>query len=198
MMDPRGSDRLKYWKDQIAVLYLVQNEVQRLDQLGLYEYYYPELAATEAQLTAVEAHLGHRLDQDYRDFLLCANGWKGFIQDFNLFGTGDLMGSALMDDAMLTLQIYDEEHVLEASGFTKAELLPIAAAPFGKDLFTIARPTSRQPGVVVWFAGEEIERRPDFREYFLAMTDYNRLEIEGFKKDIAERERQAGRDADKA
>ncbi len=97
------------WKDKIAVMFLVQNEIQRLDKSGIWKYYYPELAATEEQLAAVEAHLGHKLDKDYRDFLLCANGWKGFIQTINLFGTGDLMGSSLMDYAMTMLGILDDE-----------------------------------------------------------------------------------------
>jgi hypothetical protein len=38
------------------------------------------------------------------------------------------------------------------------------------------------------FAGEEIDRFPNFKEYFLAMTDYNRLEIDGLKQDRGKNE----------
>jgi hypothetical protein len=194
-MKHKKPDRLKDWKDQIAVLFLVQNEIQRHDELGVWQYYYPELAATEEQLVTTERYLGHSIDKDYRDFLLCANGWSGFFQSVTLFGTGDLMGSKLMYDAMETLGILDDGNVLKASGFTKAELLPIAATLFDKDLFVIARPTSSQPGMVIWFAGEEIDRYPNFKEYFLSMTDYNRLEIENFKKYNEERKRKLKQDA---
>jgi hypothetical protein len=186
-MNDEKADRLKYWKDQITVMHLVQNEVQRYDELGLYEYYYPELAATEEQLVTVEAYIGHSIDNDYRDFLLCANGWKWFTQSVNLFGTGDLEGSALMGRAMETLEILDDEKVLKVTEFTKAELLPIAASFEARDLFVITRPMSREPGVVIWFPGGEIEMYQNFKEYFLAMVDYNRYGIESFKKDIEER-----------
>jgi hypothetical protein len=183
-MKHKEPDKLKDWKDRIAVMFLVQNEVQRLDKLGIWQYYYPELAATEEQLAVTEAYLGHSIDKNYRDFLLCANGWKCFTQSVNLFGTGDLMGSDLMDYAMTMLGILDDENVLEASGFTKEELLPIAATFDDRELHVMTRTTSQQPGLVIWFSGEEIDRFPNFEEYFLAMTDYNRLEIEGFKNEI--------------
>jgi hypothetical protein len=39
---------------------------------------------------------------------------------------------------------------------------------------------SAVPGVVIWFAGYEIERFANFDEYFLAMMDYNRRELRRF------------------
>lgn len=182
-MKHKESDRLKGWKDKIAVMFLVQEEIQRLDKIGLWQYYYPELAATEEQLTAVEAQLGHSIDKGYKDFLMCANGWKCFSQTINLFGTGDLMGSSLMDYALEMLCILDDENVLASSGFTKAELLPIAVTFEDRDLHVITRPTSNEPGIVIWFSGQEIERYLNFEEYFLTMADYNRLEIDRLKKD---------------
>jgi hypothetical protein len=135
------------------------------------------------QLTAVEAQLGHSIDKGYRDFLMCANGWKCFSQTVNLFGTGDLMGSSLMDYALEILCILDDENVIASSGFTKAELLPIAATFEDRDLFVMTRATSHQPGVVIWSSGQEIERYLNFEKYFLTMADYNRLEIDRLKKD---------------
>ena len=183
-MKHKETTSIKAWKDNIAVAFLVQEEIQRLDKLGIWQYYYPDLAATKEQLAAVEAHLGHGLDKDYRDFLLCANGWKGFTQTVNLFGTGDLMGSSLMDYALEMLDVMDDAYPFsESAGFSKAELLPIAATFEDRELHVMTRATSRQPGVVIWFSGQEIERYPDFKEYFLAMTDYNRLEIERLKNE---------------
>ncbi len=42
-------------------------------------------------------------------------------------------------------------------------------------LDAMTRPTSRSPGIVIWLAGEEIDRYPNFTEYFLAMIENNRL-----------------------
>lgn len=180
----KNLDRLKPWKDRIAIHFIVQNEVSRYDSLRLWDYYYPELAATEKQIMEVETQLGHSLDNNYKDFLLCANGWKGFMQSINLFGTEDLMGSNLLHYAMEVLRNLDDAFPLvKSSGFAQEEMLPIAATLSDLDLHVITRATSRQPGVVIWFAGQEIERYPNFEEYFLSMTDYNRCEYERLKKD---------------
>jgi hypothetical protein len=45
-------------------------------------------------------------------------------------------------------------------------------------LFVISRPQSHNPGVVIWFAGDEIDRFPNFEEFFLAMAGFNRAELE--------------------
>ena len=176
-------DRLRSWKEKIGIMFLVQEEVQRQDKECINQYYYPELAAKEEQLTAVEAYLGHPIDKYYRDFLLCANGWKNFGQAVDLFGTDDLLGSDLMRYAFEALDIMDDTYpLIKNIGFSKEELLPIAASFEERTLHVITRPMSHQPGVVIWFDGQEIERYLDFEEYFLAMTDYSRCIIEGFKE----------------
>lgn len=174
--------RLKAWQDEIAVLHSVRNEIQRLDKSGIWQYYPPELAATEEQVASAELHLGHPLDQGYRDFLQCANGWKCFTQSINLFGTEDLMGSDLMTCALEMLEVIDDAFPLsKSSGFSKEELMPIATTFEDKDLHVITKPAAHQPGVVIWFAGQEIERYPNFKTYFLSMVDYNRSEADPLK-----------------
>jgi hypothetical protein len=171
------------WEDRIAVTFIVKQELRRVDLQGLWPFYYPEVAATEEQLAAAEGCLGHAIDEGYRGFLARADGWKGFIRALDLFGTEDLMGSALMGHAMGQLEVIDGEGPLEQEiGFTLGELLPIAANFEDRELHVITRPTSRKPGVVIWFDGQEIERYPSFLEYYLAMADYDRYGIEYFKK----------------
>jgi len=65
-----------------------------------------------------------------------------------------------------------------AVGMPKASVLPIAASGLQADMFLLGRPWSRWPGSVTWYTGEMIERFPDFDEFFLAMLDYNRLDID--------------------
>jgi cell wall assembly regulator SMI1 len=164
------------WKDHIAIMHLVKQELLKRDKARLWPHHLPEVGATEEQLQAAEKALGFSLDPQYRDFLLHADGWKGVCQTVDLFGTGQLMRSGVMDHAMVLLNSI-EPGVLESSGFLRDQLLPIAASASDRDLFVIALPHSPSPGMVIWFAGEEIDRFENFQEYFLAMIDYNREEV---------------------
>ena len=64
--------------------------------------------------------------------------------------------------------------------------MPISATEFDRDVFAITRPESPSPGIVVWFAGEEIERFATFDEYFLAMIEYNRIALSRLRGGINE------------
>ncbi|HVF44611.1 MAG TPA: SMI1/KNR4 family protein [Pyrinomonadaceae bacterium] len=172
------------WRGLIVTMLFVKQELLRLDAGGLWPHHHPEVAAGEARLAAVEARLGHALDAKHRDFLSYADGWRGFYQTVDLFGTAQLAGGGLMGYAAELLGAVDEG-VLKSSGFSREELLPIAATPADKDLFVMTRPYSASPGVVIWLAGEEVDRFHDFEDYFRAMLDYNRMEVENLKAESA-------------
>lgn len=53
------------------------------------------------------------------------------------------------------LDLWDE--AVEAIGFSKDDLLPIAATKNNMDMFLLAKPFSKNPGLVIWFAAYEIE-----------------------------------------
>jgi hypothetical protein len=154
--------------------------MEKLDKEGLWEYYLPEAAASEEVLIRTERQLGFSLDSQYREFLKYANGWKAFYQSVDLFGTDELVDSPDMDYAISILDAI-EETVLESSGVERDQLLPIAATKIDKDLFVITKPNSSNPGMVIWFAGDEIDRFESFTEFFLSMIDYNREELKYFK-----------------
>ncbi len=165
------------WKQRIVELVLVKQQLAELDTKGLWQYRLPAVAASEARLEAVEAHLGEALDPAFREFLLHADGWPAFYQTVDLFGSDDLLGSDRFRHAVEMLS-YVEAGVLAAGGLRREELLPIAISPVDLDLFVMMRRSASRPGTVVWLAGSEIDRFPGFEEYFLAMVDYNRLEVE--------------------
>ena len=162
------------WRDRIVAMIYVKQELMKLDVDGIWPHHLPELAASEETLKKTEAYLGFKIDQDYREFLKMANGWKGFYHTVDLFGTQELSGSPIMQYAQSLLG-FVEDDVIKSTGFSREELLPIAATKYDKDLFVMTRPTSHAPGNVIWLAGEEIDRYPNFTEYFLAMIEYNRL-----------------------
>ncbi|AZQ46393.1 SMI1/KNR4 family protein [Bacillus albus] len=168
------------WKDKIATMILAKQELMKQDVEKIWPHHFPEVGANEKSIRIIEQELGYKLDLMYREFLQYANGWAGFYQTVDLFGTEQLKELAIMDYAQVLLEAIDDV-VLEESGVLRQELLPIAVSEFDRDLFVLCLPNSSRPGEIIWFAGEEIDRFENFDEYFLAMIDYNREEILALK-----------------
>jgi hypothetical protein len=168
------------WKKRIVELLYIKQTIADLDSRGLWQYRLPGLAAREEKLEAVERHLGEPLDPRYREFLRYAGGWPAFYQTVDLFGPDDLLGGDRFRHATEMLG-YVEDRVLRSAGVSKASLLPIAASPVDLDLFVMPRMLAPQPGTVIWLAGDVVDRFPSFDEYFLAMMDYNRAEVEALR-----------------
>jgi hypothetical protein len=168
------------WKQEIAVAWLVKQAIMEADKNKIWTYHLPNVAATEDQIQTAEKQLGYQLDERYRCFLKFANGWEGFVQTIDLFGTQDLILGPKKENAEFTFS-YLEDAVLKKSGVKRAELLIIGATQRHSDLFAITLSHSNEPGTVIWFAGEEIQRFTNFDEFFLAMVDYNRLDLKAIK-----------------
>ncbi len=170
----------KEWRDRIAEMAIIKQAVAEADNEGLWEYRLPHVGATESQLRAVEEHLGEPLDPSYREFLECAGGWPAFLQTVDLFGPEELLGNERFRHAQEMVG-YLEDEVLKKSPVSKEDLLPIAASPVDRHLFVMTRKSASKPGVVIWFDGDEVDRFPSFDEFFLAMMDYNREEIQALR-----------------
>ncbi len=162
------------WKREILVAHMVKQKVSEVDVAALWDYPYPEVAATESDVGSAEKALGHSLNLRHREFLRHANGWKSFFQSVDVFDTNDLVGGPRYNRALELLQSCEGLH--ELCGFTIDELLPIAVSADDLDVFAISKETSHSPGVVYWFAGQLIDEFPSFDEWFLSMVDYSRRE----------------------
>lgn len=170
------------WKKEIAILIYIKQAIDDIDESNLWPYYLPEIAATKEQLKTTEEHLGFNLDPRHRLFLEHANGWRGFYLTVDLFGTEELLGGLKMPYATMILDVLDKEGALEAIGFSKQHLIPIATTTDERDLFVITHPDSAEPGSILWFSGSEIDKFPNFDEYFLTMVDYNRIVYQNLAK----------------
>lgn len=167
------------WKERIAVMALVKQKLAEADTEGLWEYHLPRVAASEDRVREVEAHLGQALDPSYRAFLRHADGWPALYQTVDLFGSEDLLGGERFRHAEEMLGYLEDE--MPDGTRTRGHLLPVAASPVDLDLFVMTRFSSAKPGTVIWLAGSEIDRFPSFDQYFLAMIDYNRAEIQNLQ-----------------
>ncbi|WP_231707101.1 SMI1/KNR4 family protein [Tsukamurella sputi] len=65
------------WRELIDAVVVQKARLVRADP-ELYETSAPNPGATEEQLLAAERRLGHRLPEQYREFLTVANGWNGW------------------------------------------------------------------------------------------------------------------------
>lgn len=164
------------WPEEIVKLVIVKQALAEIDSAGLFPFYLPGVAAEESSVGAVELHFKSGIDTKYAGFLRYANGWRGVFQSVDLFGTDDLLGSEKMVAAKEMLKYIDDGVILSA-GFSREDLLPIAASSLDKDLFVIAKPGSASPGEVLWLAGDLVDRFESFDEFFLSMVDYNRADV---------------------
>ncbi len=164
------------WKEEIVKLVYIKQQIAERDIRHLWPHHLPGVAATRAEITTAEEALGFPLDARYKNFLHFANGWNGFYQSVDLFGTDDLVDSAHTSHVHKLTKAIDSAAWIEA-GESIEHVLPIAATDVDLDIFLIAKSSARKPGSVIWFAGGHVETFPDFDEYFLAMADYNRAEL---------------------
>jgi len=156
---------------------MVKQALASVDEEKLFPFNLPALAATDESIQAAESVLKIKLDGKYIEFLRFANGWPGLIHSVDLFGTDDLIGSEKMIAARAMVSYLDDS-VITSVGYHRDGLLPIAAAQSDKDIFAMALPSTGKAGEVLWFAGELVEKFVDFNEFYLAMVDYNRADLE--------------------
>jgi hypothetical protein len=168
------------WRAEIVKGVIVRQHLAELDQL--YAYPLPEVAATDDELRRVERELGFPLDPQYRTFLGYANGWRSFLQHIDLFGTPQLAGEPPMDTAQAQLAAVDRAD-FGRTGFDLDGVLPIGASTEQADMWLLGSTGRRRAGQVLWFWGSDFELYPGFDEFYLAMLDYNRLELQRLQQE---------------
>lgn len=84
-------------REHIQAIERIKSEIRSLDRAGMHAYFAPEPAASESQLTALEHRIGFPIPDDFREFLLLADGWRAVVAGTDLFGTGRLAGDIAGD-----------------------------------------------------------------------------------------------------
>lgn len=92
-----------------------------------------------------------------KQFLKHADGWRGFFQWVDLFGTKELLGTVCVE-ARKTLELLSRGRALAALGVEAADLLPVAASTKDTDVFVIVKPERALAGTVIWLAGTVASR----------------------------------------
>lgn len=163
------------WEELIIKMLKVRNDLYIADKNRLWQYYYPEVAATQREIDNIQNKLKITLSNDYMNFLLCANGWQCFYQMVDLFGTCDLMSDkSETSKKLLNIEMEYDERLKKLDGY----LLPIAASRNDKDLFVMSLKKEPNFGEVIWLAGGEVDRFSTFVKFFESMVEYNKEELE--------------------
>lgn len=168
------------WKERIVAMLSVRDQLYKADKDELWEYHFPEVAANMSDISDIQEKLGVSFSDDYIDLLLCADGWQCFYQDVDLFGTKDYETEKFTyAKTLLNVEAeYDEE-----LRKLKDHLLPIAVSKTDKDLFVMILKEGEDHGTVIWLAGGEIERFDSFGDFFEAMIEYNKEDLEELLED---------------
>ncbi len=93
----------------------------------------------------------------------------------DLFGTKDFEAENMSLAKML---LNTELEYDESLNDIKEYLFPIAVSRTDKDLFVMVLTEGREYGQIIWLAGGEIERFLSFSDFFEAMIEYNKEELE--------------------
>lgn len=159
------------YKQVIVEIIKVKSQIFDVDQGRLWPYHFPRVGATESDLSLAEASLGLRLDPQLRDFLRIADGWSGFFQVVDLFGTKELASTEVVARARALAA-----PALRGLNLPANQFLPIGASTDAIDVFGMALQVGASP--VHWIAGEVVESYRDFTEFLVSMLGYNRSELE--------------------
>ena len=152
--------RIVHWK-QVAAGH---------DKLHALKWHLPCVGATVEQIARAERLTGTTFSEDYKEFLSCADGWNGFYILVDLFGTRDFSAGRATD----IMKRPELRKFFQDEGWINQNVVPIGGSDAELDVFLLMSPTSPVlPGGVVWWANEEIDRYPSFRDFFGAMVNYN-------------------------
>ena len=146
---------------------------------------YPEVRATLRQVKDAERQIGFEFPEDYKNFLLHANGWNCFYQYVDVLPLHDLLNTSDIHRIIM----YNVEFVLEyepAEGqrLDQKNLLPVATGTHNVDTFVLIKHGNPNAGTAVWLSGDEIDRFPSFHEFYLSMLDSNLLEVKTLKEEL--------------
>lgn len=173
--------RSEAWPVLIGTLVQVKQTLAQVDG-GLWPYHYPEVKASEQVIGDTERRLGLSLSPSYREFLLHANGWKGFFQTVDLLGCAELITGSHRDSFDATYGSLQEEE-WRAIGLTRGSTLPFGVTLQDKDAFVFDLTRKREGEFgIVWLAGETIDEWASFTEFFKSMIEYNRREVRQFSQ----------------
>src|SRR5690625_338974 len=94
------------WKTLLGRLILAKQLIHQHDPEQVEEFTLPREKATEQEIAELETRVGERISEQYRNFLLHANGWPKIYFNVSLFGIAEFDGEGDWHTANELLDIY--------------------------------------------------------------------------------------------
>ncbi|MEV0356382.1 SMI1/KNR4 family protein [Nocardia sp. NPDC050697] len=173
------------WRSYIGYLIMLKGKIDEIDPDFMDEYTIPRVAALESEISAIESAIDSEFPDQYREFLLHANGWPYFYWITDLFGTPELGGAdGIGRVAELDLADLAAEGLLAELGLGSADVIPIAAGEGSEHIFLmVKRDISTMGGKVIWVSGGEVvDVLDDFESMFrVVVAEHEQMMNEAYE-----------------
>lgn len=158
------------WKAEIARIVYWKQVAADHDKKNVLSWHLPRVGATQETIGLAEKASGVLFSPQLKEFLACANGWRGFHVLTDLYGTEEFLSGK----PKLVLQRPELVAFLKTINLRETDVVVIGSSEFDLDVFVHVSTDSKiLPGGVLWFANEEVDRYESFAEFLGAMTNYN-------------------------
>lgn len=162
------------WKLEIAMTFLTKKAVFERDRDSLYKFRYPHVCATEEEIKSAEMAIGARFPQSMRNFFLHADGWDGLaVGNADLFSTSDYMGTRRYKNAIEEIYKLNREKVFDDICKNVSKLIPISSSEETIDMYILIISSDKNNGMILWYAGEIIDKYINFVEFYRSMRAYD-------------------------
>ena len=167
------------WPELIGYSAILREQLSKL-QPEINPFTVPHLGATGEQIRQAEARLGCPLDVQHRELLQHVNGWPLFFTHTDLLSTDELGQGPLWEKGQQMLDIFYEDGAIPAGYLARQDLMSIAVGEYVTDVFALWRtgPETNRGHLVLWLAGEEIQRFDNVRDWLLSVNQYLKNKIE--------------------
>ena len=158
------------WKEEISrVVYWKQIAADH-DKMKALSWHLPNVGARPENIALAQKGVGTEFSEEFKEFLIYADGWQGFHISTDLFGTKEFLEGR----SKFICQRPELMAFLKANNLSETDVVPIGASDLDLDIFLHFSPNSTTlPGGVLWFANEEVDRYGSFAEFFSSMVNYN-------------------------
>lgn len=141
------------------------------DKKGILPWHLPRVAAPLATIEKIEITSGIVLSKEYKEFLAHADGWPGFHITTDLFGSDDFAKGRHRRAIQTRPGI---SQLLAEQGINIERVCAIGASDEDIDAFVLVSSDGGPlAGRVLWLATQEVDRYEGFKDFFLAMIEYN-------------------------
>ena len=114
------------WKTEIARIAYWRQVAAEHDELHALPWHLPRVGASPAEIRKAQETANFNFPAEYSEFLMFANGWKGFFVSTDLYGTSDFLSGRFRS----TLESPELRAFLARMGIDARQALTVGSSDF--------------------------------------------------------------------